>query len=245
MNNGYIYCVSTPANTDRCKVGETLKGIEDRLKGLNTTSVSENFKLDYYIIVDPIYRFKIEKSIHNDIITAGYTRFPGKEFFKCKPDDIKQIFEKYGDIHTTINKQNDIELINKFNGIKHRTINKQNNIDLIDKSNENINILLPKLHKKYKCDTCKKEFNIKRLYNNHLSRKNPCKSNNINQCNNCNKIYSTPSNLNKHVKLCVNKLIIDNEQLQINELKIMILEHQKKVDNLYFSDKISKKPENC
>jgi hypothetical protein len=112
MNNGYIYCVSTPSNNDRCKVGETLSGIEFRLYGLNNTSVSENFKLDYYIVVDSNKRFKIEKLIHTDIITAGYTRFPGKEFFKCKPTDIKHIFEKYGNIYTSINEHDNSILSN-------------------------------------------------------------------------------------------------------------------------------------
>ena len=156
MSNGYIYCVSTPANNDRCKVGETLKGIEYRLKGLNNTAVSENFKLDYYIVVDPDKRFKIEKSIHNDIITAGYTRFTGKEFFKCKPDNIKHIFEKYGNIYTKINEYKDSELLD--------------NLD--EEIEQNSNILLAKSRKIYKCNTCKKEFYIKHVNNTHTRTQN-------------------------------------------------------------------------
>ena len=152
MSNGYIYCVSTPSNTDRCKVGETLIGIEHRLKGLNNTSVSENFKLDFYIIVDHKKRFNIEKSIHNDIITEGYSRFSGKEFFKCQPNDIKHIFKKYGNIYTTINEHNQIELK--------------------EESNQNINILLSKSRKIYKCAKCNKEFNRKSGYDSHISRIN-------------------------------------------------------------------------
>jgi hypothetical protein len=215
MNIGYIYCVSTPANTDRCKVGETLKGIENRLKGINNTAVSENFKLDYYIIVDPIKRFNIEKSIHNDIITEGYSRFTGKEFFKCKPNDIKHIFEKYGIIYSTINEHKSTELLNE--NIKE----------------QNINILLP-IKKLRTCEKCKKVFDRKSSYDNHLQRKNSCEINiHIgNKCSFCNKIYTTKYNLNHHVKSCIKKSIIDNNQLQINELKNILLEQQKKIDLL-------------
>lgn len=215
MSNGYIYCVSTPANNDRCKVGETLKGIEHRLKGLNTTSVSENFKLDYYIIVDPKKRFNIETSIHNDIINAGYTRFTGKEFFKCNPSDIKHIFEKYGNIYTTINEHKNIEVFDDIKEPNNKIKNK----------------------KCYKCNICKKEFFIKRLYNNHLNRINPCKEfiNIENKCINCNKIYSTRSNLNKHIKNCIKdtkKIITINNQFVTDEIKKIILAQEKKINEL-------------
>jgi len=209
MSKGYIYCVSTPANNDRCKVGETLRGIEDRLKGLNTTSVSENFKLDYYIVVDAEKRYKIESAIHNDIITEGYSRFSGKEFFKCQPNDIKHIFKNYGDIYTTINEHKNFEL------------------------NENINILLSKSYKKYKCEKCNKEFNRKSGYDSHISRIRSCvKDNNINNvCEYCNKHYSTRFNLNAHLNSCKEKLSkYDDPQSQIEESKKMIFEYQRKFE---------------
>jgi len=197
MSKGYIYCVSTPANNDRCKVGETLAGIEHRLKGLNNTSVSENFKLDFYIIVDPNKRFNIEKLIHNDIINEGYSRFSGKEFFKCQPNDIKHIFKKYGDIYTTIN------------------------------NHKNINILSSKSGKIHKCEKCKKEFIKKSAYDSHSIRINPCVKDNINyDCSYCNKNYSNKYNLSVHLNICKNKKLVD-DQLQIEDIKKLFEQQQK------------------
>jgi len=212
MSNGYIYCVSTPANNDRCKVGETLKGIEHRLKGLNTTNVSENFKLDYYIVVDPLKRFNIETSIHNDIVSAGYSRFTGKEFFKCKPDNIKHIFEKYGDIYSTIN--------------EHKAIKSENNKD--EEIEQNNNILIS--NKIRTCEKCHKKFVKKSSYMSHLSRINSCvKDTNINNtsCPYCNKIFSTKYNLYAHDKICKKKISENNNP--INELKKILKEQDNKI----------------
>jgi len=82
------------------------------------------------------------------------------------------------------------------------------------------------------CETCKKEFTIRRLYDNHLIRKNPCKLTNINQCINCEKSYSNRSNLNKHLKICKENIINDENQNQIEELRNMLLEQQKKIEEL-------------
>jgi len=200
MSKGYIYCVSTPANVDRCKVGETLKGIGYRLKGLNNTSVSENFKLDFYIVVDAKNRFNIETSIHNEIIKAGFSRFTGKEFFKCLPDNIKSIFEKYGKVYTKINEH---ELVEMSGG------------DLEDDDlEENINILTNKIRK---CGRCNKVFNKISHYKDHLNRKFPCKlhepvnteinKNDIKEkiklklrkCDKCNKIFDKKSTYDNHI----------------------------------------------
>ena len=87
----------------------------------------------------------------------------------------------------------------------------------------------------YTCDTCKKEFNIKRLYNNHLLRKNPCILLLNNECIYCEKKFSNKSNLTKHIKNC-KKIIDDNNKLQIEELKKFFEkkfdEQQKKIDEL-------------
>jgi hypothetical protein len=48
MRNGYIYCVSSPSNNDRCKVGETLKGIDhiDNVHQNQTERGQNNDQLD-------------------------------------------------------------------------------------------------------------------------------------------------------------------------------------------------------
>ena len=86
----------------------------------------------------------------------------------------------------------------------------------------------------YTCDTCKKEFNRKSSYDNHISRKNPCKLDISidNQCPNCDKSYTTKFNLNKHLKSCTKKDLVDNQQLQIDELKKLLFEQQKKIEEL-------------
>lgn len=73
----------------------------------------------------------------------------------------------------------------------------------------------------YKCEKCKHQFDRKSTYNNHLTRKNPCKLNiNIdNECTYCNKKFSKLSNLTKHFKICKEKIIDDENQAQIDEIK--------------------------
>ena len=83
----------------------------------------------------------------------------------------------------------------------------------------------------YKCDTCKKEFLIKRLYDNHLSRKNPCGLY-TNQCIHCNKNYSTKYNLNKHLKICKKNTIEYHNKIQMEELKNLLLAQQKSIEEL-------------
>jgi hypothetical protein len=73
----------------------------------------------------------------------------------------------------------------------------------------------------YRCDNCKKQFNRKSTYDNHLTRIKPCKYNdNINnECSFCNNTYSNITNLNKHFKICSKKLINDDNTIQIEDLK--------------------------
>jgi hypothetical protein len=75
----------------------------------------------------------------------------------------------------------------------------------------------------YICDVCKKEFNRKSTYDNHLTRKNPCKLDTSvdNKCIYCDKMYTAKFNLTKHLKTCKEKLIEDDNQAQIEELKKM------------------------
>ena len=86
----------------------------------------------------------------------------------------------------------------------------------------------------YTCENCNKEFNRKSTYETHLQRKNPCKIDIHlnNECSYCNKVYTTKYNLNVHLKTCSKKLIDDNNKQQIEELKKMLYEQQKKIEQL-------------
>jgi hypothetical protein len=86
----------------------------------------------------------------------------------------------------------------------------------------------------FKCETCKKEFNIRRLYDNHLLRKNPCKKIDlIDECIYCNKFYTTKYNLNKHQQICKNNTIeYHNNKIQMEELKNLLLAQQKSIEEL-------------
>jgi len=102
----------------------------------------------------------------------------------------------------------------------------------------------------YTCDNCHKEFNKKSTYDYHLSRIIPCeKPENI--CIHCNKNYSNNSNLKKHLNICKknvlnpdNKIAIEilkesiKQELQKDneELKKMLLEQQKKIEELEHKD---------
>jgi hypothetical protein len=58
----------------------------------------------------------------------------------------------------------------------------------------------------FKCDKCDKEFKLKTDLQRHLNRKNPCDIvNPNNECEYCQKSYSSRSNLNKHIKACKEK----------------------------------------
>ena len=86
----------------------------------------------------------------------------------------------------------------------------------------------------YTCEVCEKQFNRKSTYDNHLLRKFPCKldlSEN-NKCTYCNKIYTTKYNLNKHMNVCSKRIIDETTNKDIEELKQILIEQQKKINEL-------------
>ena len=88
--------------------------------------------------------------------------------------------------------------------------------------------------KLYECNKCNKSFKQKSAYDCHMSRINPCiKDTEIkNICPNCNKIYSTKYNLKIHMNNCTKILVVDEKKEQIEELRKMLLEQQKKIEEL-------------
>lgn len=195
MDRSYIYCITNPCMKDICKVGLTSKTLSDRLKGLNNTSVASCFKLEYYIIVNSDDRFKIESSIHKDIVKNGFDRMPGREFFKCNPSDITEIFEKYGEV-----KYEEEVNENVMVGVKKEKI-KVTVDDIVIIKEVNIN------EKKFQCKICNKSFTRKANLENHSIKLFQCKPNKIiikdlpndKQCIYCKTIFSEKYNLTKHL----------------------------------------------
>jgi hypothetical protein len=90
MNNleyGYVYCMVSRLN-NYCKIGHVhtpYKTSHDRAKELYTTSVPERFNVVFDIKVkNPMY---YEKIIHKKL--DKYRINKDREFFSCKPNDIK------------------------------------------------------------------------------------------------------------------------------------------------------------
>ena len=83
----------------------------------------------------------------------------------------------------------------------------------------------------YTCEKCNKEFFKKSSYDSHLERIKSCVNNTKihYECINCNKTYSTKYNLKVHI---CKKLLEDDKQEQIDELKKLLFEHQKKLEEL-------------
>ena len=86
----------------------------------------------------------------------------------------------------------------------------------------------------YECNKCMKTFSKKSSYDCHITRKFPCIKENEDEikCMYCDKLYSTKYNLKIHIKSCTKKDLEDNQQSQIEELKKLLFEQQKKIEEL-------------
>jgi hypothetical protein len=157
MNNiifGNIYCAMIKCYPNYVKVGCT-SNIDERMKNLSGQLV-DKFICIFYIKVEYSQMFDIEKKIHKEIIDAGYKRINNKEFFKCKPNDIKYIFNKY---------KNDCINSNNYKKINTTKIKKKINTKKIINENENENIKMDYI---YNCDDCKYSTNINSNWNRHI-----------------------------------------------------------------------------
>jgi len=156
-----------------------------------SSSHIDKFKCVFSIEVEQLNMYSIEKNIHQDIINAGFKRFEGREFFNCKPNDIKYIFDKYDNniIENNIIENNIIENnIIENNIIENNIIEKEkiNKINL--KKNRNM---------KYTCKWCKYETDFIANYNRHLTTKSHINNKNTKlfNCDNCDSSFSFASGL--------------------------------------------------
>jgi len=177
MNNkivGYIYCAIIKFYPDYIKVGCTID-INSRMKQLSGQLI-ENFTCIFFIEVKYSQMFIIEKKIHNDIINANYERINNTEFFRCNPEQIKYIFDKYSNTQNDNYKNN---IIMKYKEKKKNYICDICNFESNNKTNyENhlhtkthINNITPE--NQFCCDSCLKIFKYKSGLYKH---KNICNS---------------------------------------------------------------------
>ena len=128
----YVYCIKNEAMPNICKCGGTAKSPEKRCKQISNTSLPLECQIAYYIEVTNWK--KAEKFIHNKIVELGIKRYKSREWFDCKPEFIKNIFDEckklYGFVKTYVVEDNKVE------NVQDKTINIKNNIsnkDIVEK----------------------------------------------------------------------------------------------------------------
>lgn len=90
-NNGYVYLIRSSSHPkDTYKIGATKKTMQERLKGLNNTSMVTPFCVEeaFWVETDP---FKFEREIHSRL--AKYRINKKREFFKCSKAIILDVME--------------------------------------------------------------------------------------------------------------------------------------------------------
>ncbi len=134
-----------------CKCGGTADSPYNRCEQLFNTSLPVKCEVAYFIEVSDWKT--AEKFVHNEIIKLGMKRFKGREWFKCKPDDVKSVFDECKKIYGVVLKDN-------------VTVVKS---DVIEK--ENINIDEKKKNKSYYCKYCNYSTLDSANYSHHKKSK--------------------------------------------------------------------------
>jgi hypothetical protein len=207
--SGHIYCAIIDCYPDYVKVGCTTN-IHNRMNNLSASSHMDKFKCIFSIEVEQLNMYSIEKNIHQDIINAGFKRFKGREFFNCKPNDIKYIFNKYNNKLIQNNIIEEKIAINKI----HLEINQ---------------------NMKYNCELCNFESNKKTNYEIHLHTKTHISKITPKDkfcCNRCLKIFNYNNSLYRHQKTCHtqknNDNIINNDNNIDPKTEVLLLKQKVK-----------------
>ena len=180
MNPQYVYCIVNDELSNLCKCGGTANYPTYRCDQLSNTSLPVRCKLAYFIEVNN-WR-KAEKFVHGKISEMGIKRFEGREWFNCKPDDIKSVFDEckklYG-YNGENNKKEDTE--NTSNDKKEDTVNTSNDKkeDTENNSNDNKEDTVNRSNDKkkdikninYHCDPCDYETNERTAFYHHNKSK--------------------------------------------------------------------------
>lgn len=205
---GYIYCAVINCYPDYVKVGCTTD-IFQRMNNLSGQFV-DKFECVFFIKVEYSKMYQIENIIHKKIVSEGFPRINNKEFFKCKPDQIKYIFDNYKNYIKELD--NNINANKKNNKINDNKIN-NNKI----KSNENM--------LEYACKCCKYSTDIKCNYLKHTKTITHIENENrMLKCGNCNKIFLHEATYNNHI----NKHHKIESKITDPEIKLLLLEKENK-----------------
>lgn len=90
---GYIYCVSNASfKANIYKVGYTTMDLKTRIKSLYKTGVPTKFNIHFAKMVKHCYQK--EQEIHGILDEKNLRVNPSREFFHCKLDTIKTLFDK-------------------------------------------------------------------------------------------------------------------------------------------------------
>ena len=201
--SGFVYCMISEGIPNYIKVGFSLN-INNRIIALST-GVPFNFECKFYIEIKKELMANTEKKIHKDIVDAGFEK--KKEFFKCNPEDIVYIFEKYGIVIYDKLKQNDT-IVSKCKIINNN--NKQ------------------KEYIQFNCIYCNYFTNIKCNYLKHIKSKSHIENeynNKLLKCEDCDKNFVYETAYSNHIQKCHKN---NDSKILDSDMRILLLEQENK-----------------
>ena len=193
MNPEYIYCLKNEEMPNICKCGGTADSPYNRCDQLSNTSLPVKCEVAYFIEVGDWK--KAEKFVHDKLNDLGIKRFKGREWFKCKPGDIKHVFDE----------------CKKLYGIVLQDDENDGTVVKDDKVNNNVK------SKSYYCKICDYTTTDSGNYYHHKkSKKHELYSKKI-DINEYNKIKKENEELKKELTLL--KTLLFEKEIEILKLK--------------------------
>ncbi len=222
MEPEYIYCLKNEEMPNICKCGGTAKSPYNRCDEISNTSLPVKCEVAYFIEV--INWKKAEKYVHKKIIDFGIKRFQGKEWFKCKPEIIKHIFDDckkiYGFNYENIKIESQYIKVNDGN-LDNKVINNKEEYKIYD---------INKKVKKYYCYYCDYSTNDSGNFSKH--KKTESHIINFKKNNVIEKEKENQSLINKIKNLELeHKHEIKIKDMEINNLKEMVLFYKSKIND--------------
>ncbi len=218
----YVYCIKNDAMPDICKCGGTSKTPETRCKEISNTSLPLKCQIAYYIKVTNWK--KAEKFIHDKIVEKGIKRYKNREWFDCKPEFIKTIFEECKTLYGFVG-DNIVEHIDdNENDKKDTKSDKTNSDNKIQNNNDNNKAEKIKI---YNCLECNYTTEDSGNFAHHKTTKKHIKNiENNNKTNTINNQIEILTQENNELKRKLNEKDMQNQilekELEILKLKINI-----------------------